>query len=164
MVCDCVWWSVWWFVWCSVMLCMMVSIVLCVIMCMLLCVMVCMVVWVIVCVLVLVVVWCRRCWGWWLGGMIDLWSSVGFDFRQTDRRTNGHLWFLSRCRDWKPGYLRSLAIMGGRVIVQDQNIKFKILWSQGWVKSFKTNDKTHSKCNKYTFKSSILWLKLKIFL
>ena len=34
-----------------------------------------------------------------------------------------------------------MAKLGGWVIVQDQNIKFKILWSQGWVKSFKTNDK-----------------------
>ena len=31
----------------------------------------------------------------------------------------------------KTRYLWTLAIMGGRVIVQDQYIKFKILWSQG---------------------------------
>ena len=49
--------------------------------------------------------------------------------------------------------------MGGRVIVQDQNIKFKILWSQ----SFKTNDKNLFKMQQIYLQKQYSMVKIKNF-
>ena len=37
--------------------------------------------------------------GCWYGGIIDFKLFWGFVNRQTNERTNGHLYFWSRCRD-----------------------------------------------------------------
>ena len=57
----------------------------------------------------------------------------------------------------------ALAKMGGRVIVQDQNITFKILWSQGWVKSFKTNDKNSFKMQQIYLQKQYSMVKIENF-